>query len=64
MPSVLCLDDEPGIREYISDVLTDAGYEVATAVDATDAISRSRTGPSTSPCSTCACPAAEAEWTC
>ena len=40
MPSVLCLDDEPGIREYLADVLTGAGYEVVTAVDATDALAR------------------------
>jgi CheY-like chemotaxis protein len=40
MATVLCLDDEPGIRDFLSDALKDVGHEVVTAVDAADALAR------------------------
>ncbi|MBS0395764.1 MAG: response regulator [Proteobacteria bacterium] len=33
MPSVLVIDDEPGVREALERVLTRAGFEVRTAAD-------------------------------
>ena len=46
---VLVVDDDPDIRESLSDVLTDEGYQVVTAVDGRDALDKLR-GPGVSPC--------------
>ena len=46
---VLVVDDDPDIRESLSDVLTDEGYQVVTAVDGRDALVKLR-GPGVSPC--------------
>lgn len=40
--SILVVDDEAGIRSTIRDILTDEGYEVATAADAGEARTRYR----------------------
>ena len=37
-PSVLIVDDEPSIREFLAFVLTDEGYRVQTASDGREAI--------------------------
>lgn len=42
---VLVVDDEPMIRELMTNVLGEAGYLVDTAVDGIDAIDRVRAGP-------------------
>ena len=39
---VLVVDDDPDIRESLSDVLTDEGYQVITAVDGRDALAKLR----------------------
>jgi CheY-like chemotaxis protein len=36
--SILVVDDESGIRSFLSDVLIEAGYQVDTAADASDAL--------------------------
>lgn len=41
-PAVLVVDDELGIRETVSDILSGMGYEVTTAVDGDDALIRLR----------------------
>jgi len=41
--SVLVVDDEVGMRETVAEILTGVGYEVTTAVDGEDALSRLRT---------------------
>jgi two-component system, cell cycle sensor histidine kinase and response regulator CckA len=42
MPTILVVDDEPGIRMFISQVLERNGFSVLTAYDGADAISVSR----------------------
>ena len=37
--SILVIDDELGMRETLTDILQDEGYEVSTAENGTDAIS-------------------------
>ena len=37
-PKVLCVDDEPSIREILDHVLTEEGYEVLTANDSQEAL--------------------------
>ncbi|MFW5734246.1 MAG: response regulator [Oceanidesulfovibrio sp.] len=39
-PTVLVVDDDDSIREYLSQLLTDQGYDVDTAVDGMDALKR------------------------
>ena len=39
---VLVVDDDPDIRESLSEVLTDEGYQVVTAVDGRDALAKLR----------------------
>jgi signal transduction histidine kinase/DNA-binding response OmpR family regulator len=39
-PTVLVVDDDDSIREYLSQLLADQGYEVDTAVDGMDALKR------------------------
>ncbi len=46
---VLVVDDDADIRESLSDVLTDEGYQVVTAVDGRDALVKLR-GPGVAPC--------------
>jgi CheY-like chemotaxis protein len=43
-PLVLVVDDDRGIREVISDVLADEGYEVACASDGREALAWLRSG--------------------
>lgn len=38
MPTILVVDDEPGIRMFISQILEDNGFSVLTAHDGEDAI--------------------------
>jgi CheY-like chemotaxis protein len=40
MASILCMDDEPGLREYLADALSHGGHEVVTAEDAAEALGR------------------------
>ncbi|HSJ10673.1 MAG TPA: response regulator [Longimicrobiales bacterium] len=40
MAAILTVDDEPGIREFIADVLAEAGHAVSQAVDGADALRR------------------------
>ena len=42
--SILVVDDEVGMRETVSDILTGMGYEVATARNGEDALSQLREG--------------------
>ena len=46
---VLVVDDDPDIRDSLSDVLKDEGYQVATAVDGRDALNKLR-GEGCAPC--------------
>lgn len=39
-PRLLIVDDEPSIREVVSDILASEGYEVLTAQDGLDALDR------------------------
>jgi CheY-like chemotaxis protein len=39
---VLVVDDEVGMRETVADILTGVGYQVTTAVDGDDALTRLR----------------------
>lgn len=39
-PAVLVVDDEPGMRETVAEILTGMGYDVTTAVDGSDALTR------------------------
>jgi CheY-like chemotaxis protein len=43
--TVLIVDDDPGIRDAMSDVLLDEGYPVATAGDGMEALDYLRTNP-------------------
>ena len=45
MSSVLVVDDEQAIREFLDDVLTGAGYEVSTASDGQAALTHIATAP-------------------
>ena len=36
---ILCVDDEPAIREFLTEVLAEDGYEVITACDGLEALS-------------------------
>ena len=40
MPQILVVDDEPDLRRYLADELTDDGYRVDTAGDGVDAVLR------------------------
>jgi DNA-binding NtrC family response regulator len=40
MAAILTVDDEPGIREFIADVLAEAGHAVSQAADGADALRR------------------------
>lgn len=40
MATILVVDDEAGIREFLADALTDAGHDLTQAVDARDGIRR------------------------
>jgi CheY-like chemotaxis protein len=42
--SVLVVDDEAGMRETVSDILTGSGYDVTTAINGEDALSQLRKG--------------------
>lgn len=42
--SVLVVDDEAGMRDTLTDIFLDAGYEVASAGDGIDALNRIRSG--------------------
>jgi DNA-binding response OmpR family regulator len=42
MAAILVVDDEPGIRQMLSRILQKAGYEVGTASDGEEALSRLR----------------------
>ena len=42
--SVLVVDDEPGMRETVADILTGRGYDVSTASNGEDALSQIRAG--------------------
>ncbi len=37
-PKILCVDDEPSIRELLNRILSDEGYEVVTAGDGEEAL--------------------------
>ena len=39
-PSVLIVDDEPSVREFLAFVLEDEGFEVATACDGCEALKK------------------------
>ena len=43
MPTVLVVDDEPGVRELVAALLREAGFSVTTAANGSDAISVFRT---------------------
>lgn len=40
---IFVVDDDPGIRDSLADVLRDEGYDVTTAVDGQDALNKLRT---------------------
>ena len=40
---ILVVDDEPSVRESLGMLLTEAGYEVSTAIDGFDALLRLKT---------------------
>jgi two-component system, chemotaxis family, chemotaxis protein CheY len=42
MASILAVDDSPSVRLMLERTLTDAGYEVTTAVDGEDALGKAR----------------------
>jgi CheY-like chemotaxis protein len=42
-PAVLVVDDEVGMRETVAEILSGRGYEVTTAIDGEDALTRLRT---------------------
>ncbi len=42
---ILLVEDEPDIRQDLAEILTDEGYEVATAPHGRDALEQMRTGP-------------------
>ena len=42
MPTILVVDDEPGIRMFVSQILEQSGFSVLTAPDGADAISISQ----------------------
>jgi CheY-like chemotaxis protein len=43
--TVLVVDDEPNVREYLAQILRDAGFVVETATDGLDALERIRAHP-------------------
>jgi CheY-like chemotaxis protein len=43
-PHLLVVDDEPGIRESLSSILQDEGYEVESVASAEEALQRASTG--------------------
>lgn len=45
MTAVLVVDDEPGMRETLVDILEDAGYDVATAANGDEALATVDTRP-------------------
>ena len=45
MPRILVIDDEPGIRELLRDVLTGAGHEVEVAADGRQGLAAQRARP-------------------
>jgi DNA-binding response OmpR family regulator len=40
MPSVLIVDDDPGVRELVADILDLEGYDIDTAADGFEALAR------------------------
>jgi CheY-like chemotaxis protein len=44
-PSILVVDDEPSIREFLAFVLSDEGFRVATAADGSEALQAARRDP-------------------
>jgi DNA-binding response OmpR family regulator len=44
-PSILVVDDEPSIREFLSFVLGDEGFRVSTAADGIEALEAARQSP-------------------
>ena len=43
--TVLVVDDEPDVRDYLSQILTDAGFAVRTAADGSEALDMIRADP-------------------
>ncbi len=43
--TVLVVDDEPDVRDYLSQILTDAGFDVRTAADGSEALEMIRADP-------------------
>jgi CheY-like chemotaxis protein len=43
--TVLVVDDEPDVREYLSEILRDAGFNVCTACDGAEALAMIRADP-------------------
>jgi two-component system OmpR family response regulator len=44
-PSILVVDDEPAIREFLAFVLSDEGFRVQTAMDGREALAAAREHP-------------------
>ena len=43
-PQLLVVDDEPGIRESLSSILKDEGYDVESVASAEEALERASSG--------------------